>query len=138
MIQAQNKSKIKVEPNRTPSPCQGAENKTNGNTVKAQSHPNSGTKIAVNTVVKNDGSNVTGQSVSGKIPIYNTSSLAGSTSGVVMTNSNLAGMVQGTGSTAFFKIQITTVPHSCSAIQQTIDCCSLKFFLSGSKVIRPL
>jgi hypothetical protein len=99
MIQAQIKNKIKAEPNRTPSPCQGPDNKTNGSTVKNQGHPNSGNKIAVNTVVKNDGSNVTNQSIAGKIPIYNTSSLTGSTSGVVMTgtNSSLAGMtVQGT------------------------------------------
>lgn len=98
MLQAQNKTKVKVEPSRTPSPCQGPDNKTtNGSTVKTQGHPISGNKMVVNTVVKNDG--VTSQSISGKIPIYNTSSLTGSTSGMVMTgtNSSLAGMtVQGT------------------------------------------
>lgn len=103
MIQAQNKNKVKVEPNRTPSPCQGQKTDsktttTNGTSVKTQGQPISGNKMAVNTLVKNDGSSATSQSIPGKIPIYNTSSLAASTSGMVMTgtNSNLAGMaVQG-------------------------------------------
>ena len=110
MIQAQKTNQVKSEPTGTPSPCQGqkTDNKTpttttltttaNANTVKSQGHPNSGNKMVVNTVVKNDGSNVPSQSVSGKVPIYNTASLAGSPSGLVMTgnNSNLAGMtVQG-------------------------------------------
>ena len=110
MIQAQIKNKVKAEPNRTPSPCQGPDNKTNGGAVKTQSHPNSGNKVAVNTVVKNDGSNVTNQSIAGKIPIYNTSSLAGTTSGVVMTgaNSNLAGVaVQGI-------LLLHIEPHICT------------------------
>ena len=103
MIQAQNKNKVKVEPNRTPSPCQGQKNDnktttTNGTIVKTQGQPISGNKMAVNALVKNDSSSATSQSIPGKIPIYNTSSLAASTSGMVMTgtNSNLAGMaVQG-------------------------------------------
>lgn len=102
MIQAQNKNKVKAEPNTTPSPCQGqkTDNKTtttNGTTVRTQGQAISGTKIALNTLVKNDGSSANTQPIPGKIPIYNASSLAASTSGMVMTNSNLAGMaVQGT------------------------------------------
>ena len=100
MIQAQNKNKVKAEPNTTPSPCQGQKTDkttTNGATVRTQGQAISGTKIALNTLVKNDGSSANSQPIPGKIPIYNTSSLAASTTGMVMTNSNLAGMaVQGT------------------------------------------
>ena len=91
MIQAQNKNKIKAEPSRTPSPCQAqkTENKAMGTTVKTSNLTNTGNKMASN-VIAHSGSS---QSISGKIPIYNTT---GSTGSIVMSNTSHGGMtVQG-------------------------------------------
>lgn len=100
MIQAQSKpNRVKTESNRSLSSCQGPDNKTtvaNGTNVKTHSNVS---KMMVNAVVKNDGNTVTSQSISGKLPLYNTSNLSASTSSIVMTgtNTNLAGLtVQGT------------------------------------------
>ncbi|XP_046852925.1 transcription factor SPT20 homolog isoform X2 [Xenia sp. Carnegie-2017] len=110
MIQAQNKNKIKAEPSRTPSPCQAqkTENKAMGTTVKTSNLTNTGNKMASN-VIAHSGSS---QSISGKIPIYNTT---GSTGSIVMSNTSHSGMtVQG-------KQYVTAIPVPSSSVQNQQD-----------------